>query len=74
MIPKKLRHEDLMQVHDGKGAGGHLGINKTYNNDKLVNRYSWPNAYNNVVEWLKTCVPCQKKKGRHKYQLRYNRI
>jgi hypothetical protein len=61
VIPKPLRSEYLMQIHDSL-SGGHLGFNKSY--DKLMNRYYWPGMYKDLDVWIKSCVLCQERKGR----------
>ena len=41
----------------------HLGIGKTW--DKFRNRYWWPKAYNDVKQWVLTCIKCQRRKSRN---------
>ena len=62
VIPKHMRREYLVSIHDGLGSGGHLGLNKSY--DKMLNRYWWPGMYKEMEEWIKTCEYCQRRKGR----------
>ena len=45
---KKLLHEEI---------SGHLGTTKT--KDRLTRNFYWPNCYQDVEEFVRTCHPCQ---------------
>lgn len=48
------RQAVLQNMHDGYG---HFGINATWK--RLYSQYWWPNAYQNVKEYIKTFHLCQ---------------
>ena len=52
-----------------KPAGGHLGINKTYENMKLFT--TWPGMKQEIENYIKKCEICQKNKIiQHKVKIR----
>ena len=48
----------LFNLHKDQ-SGGHLGIESTY--EKLKERYFWPQMYETVRRYVKTCENCQKR-------------
>ena len=60
-VPHTLVNEILTEAHDSPLAGGHLGINRTL--EKVRTKYFWPKMYGDVVNWVKSCLPCNKRKA-----------
>jgi len=56
VVPRVYRGEILSLAHD-LPAGGHLGINKTVT--KVLKHFYWPGIRKDVIEFCKTCSPCQ---------------
>lgn len=48
----------LQSLHDNPTGGCHFGRDKT--RDKVVKRYFWHALYDDVDNYVKTCVRCQK--------------
>lgn len=59
VIPTSLRSLLLAQYHDDS-ISGHLGEDKTF--DRLVRRYYWPGMRQDIVSYVRTCDPCQRRK------------
>lgn len=53
-VPKDLRLEILEQCHEKLE---HMGVDKTY--DLIGRNYYWPRLYNEVTEYVHSCVVCQ---------------
>ncbi|XP_054708946.1 protein NYNRIN-like [Uloborus diversus] len=51
VVPKQLRRDILMSVHDAPTAG-HLGFAKTY--DRIRRKYYWPGLYGSVRQRRKS--------------------
>jgi len=50
----------VLQYHHDHVLAGHLGQNKTL---ELIQRhYTWPNIYNDVQKFCKSCVTCMRSK------------
>jgi transposase InsO family protein len=47
----------LLQAYHTDPLGGHFGIQRTYL--KLKNKFWWPNMIQSVVQYIKSCLPCQ---------------
>lgn len=60
VIPEIYREHLLHYYHETK-VGGHLGVDKVY--AKLRTKYFWPEMYESVVLYIRTCLCCQKKKS-----------
>jgi len=60
LAPKILRQEILKLYHDHKLAG-HLGIAKTL--AKIKNRFKWPKMHSDIVNYVRTCLSCAKRKA-----------
>ncbi len=58
-LPQRLWQAAAQQAHE---EGGHAGINAT--SDRLLRVVYFPRLKAEVTETLKSCVPCQKKRGR----------
>ncbi|PKI73202.1 hypothetical protein CRG98_006400 [Punica granatum] len=58
-----LRRETLRECHDSKWAG-HLGIHRTL--VLVEERYYWPQLWDNVETFMKTCLVCQQDKRERK--------
>ena len=57
LVPKgKLRLALLKECHDGPVAG-HRGLKSTL--AELVKNYSYPNLWDDVEQYVKSCVTCQ---------------
>ena len=61
VLPEKCRALVLRIAHDVP-TGGHLGITKT--KDRILQRYYWPGAFQDITEYCKTCEVCQRSRGR----------
>ena len=59
VLPKELRQRVIEESHTAPQAG-HLGNEKTY--QRVALRYYWPGIFVDVVDFVKTCSPCQKSK------------
>lgn len=60
LVPATLRTEVLANYHDHK-LSGHLGISKTY--ARLQNRFKWPKMRKDVVQYVRSCLTCAKRKA-----------
>ena len=59
-LPTKYRREALEAYHDSLFGGGHFGFDRTY--QCLRQKYYWPKMYQMVLDYVKSCDPCQKSK------------
>ena len=59
LIPHTMREEALHSCHSAPGAG-HQGVEKTLT--RLRQEAFWPNMHNDVKEFCKNCVLCQRSK------------
>ncbi|KAF4514208.1 UNVERIFIED_CONTAM: hypothetical protein B566_EDAN019430, partial [Ephemera danica] len=59
-VPRHLRHSVLVMMHDHV-LSGHLGVQKTL--FRVKSRYSWPNLRQDVTEYVKGCLTCQRVKA-----------
>ena len=59
VIPKSLPSEALALCHDGLG-GAHLG-EKTWS--KIAEKFYWPSAYRNTLNWVQSCKNCAARKN-----------
>ena len=59
LIPHTMREEALRSCHSAPGAG-HQGVEKTL--ARLRQEALWPNMHNDVKEFCKNCVLCQRSK------------
>ncbi|CAF5223601.1 unnamed protein product, partial [Rotaria magnacalcarata] len=55
-LPSSMIH-DLLQVYHGDPLSGHFGVQRTYL--KIKNRYWWPNMKQSIIQYIKSCLPCQ---------------
>ncbi len=60
VIPSQLIPTVLSETHDSPLLGGHMGINRTM--DKTRQRFFWPTMYQDIVQWIKSCTPCNRRK------------
>lgn len=60
VVPVKLKGSVLLLAHDHKTAG-HLGRTRTL--EKIRQSYFWVNYRQDVEDWVRTCVKCQRRKG-----------
>ncbi len=58
-LPHRLWQAAIQQAHE---EGGHAGVNST--SDRLLHVVYFPRLRAEVTETLKSCIPCQKKRGR----------
>ena len=56
-LPRKLRKQALLDLHDNELGGGHLGELKTFL--KVRKRFFWPNCERTVRKYVKNCEKCQ---------------
>jgi len=55
VIPEQLRSTILHTCHD-HASSGHFGIDRTWT--RLSSTYFWPNARDDVTNWVKSCPNC----------------
>lgn len=60
VLPEILLNNVLFEAHDDALSGGHFGLAKTL--DKIRRKYYYPNIYNVVEKYVKSCIVCQQKK------------
>ena len=58
--PPFFRQRILTYFHD-EAHSAHLGVNRTM--EKIVRRYTWPNIYKEVRQYVLRCHDCQGRKG-----------
>ena len=61
VVPLKMKHQILKQVHNHR-LGGHFGIKKTLYNIRV--RFWWPGLRADVSRWCRTCSACQRRNPR----------
>lgn len=61
VIPTSERVRIMETYHDSVFAG-HCGTKKTY--FKIAQRYYWKGMYQDVKNYVKTCISCQMRKGK----------
>ena len=59
-VPKSWRADVLRSYHDSLLGGGHQGFDRTYAAIRL--KYFWPKMYATVLDYVKSCDPCQRAK------------
>ena len=59
-VPSNLREQVLYDFHDNTATGGHFGRDKTLSG-LISHIYYWPKMSEYVKNYIKTCVPCQRK-------------
>ena len=52
----------MLRIAHDVPTGGHLGITKT--KDHILQCYYWPEAFQDITEYCKTCEVCQRSQGR----------
>ena len=57
-VPASERQELLREVHDSAHEGAHAGWERTL--ARLRTRFYWPTMRQDVINYVKTCDPCQK--------------
>ena len=55
VVPEQLRTYVLEMAHDHP-TSGHFAEDRTWSN--LTSNYFWPYARNDVVNWIRSCQPC----------------
>ncbi len=60
-IPQAFVPTILAEYHDSSLAGGHMGIARTM--EKVRAHCFWPTMYKDVVTWVQSCVPCNRRKS-----------
>ena len=60
VLPECLKKMVMESLHDSDFAG-HFGVKRTMARVKL--RYFWPNYFDDVESWCKTCLICQQRKN-----------
>jgi len=58
VLPRKWRYSALYGCHDDPVTGGHLRFDKVYG--KLRRRFWWPGMKQDITDYLRVCVECQK--------------
>ena len=59
VVPENSRKRILFEAHDS-ALSAHQGIEKTYH--RVRQDYFWPRMYSDVLEYVKSCLTCQKVK------------
>jgi hypothetical protein len=59
-VPTSLQESIIREVHDSPHEGAHTGWEKTL--AKLRDRFYWPSMRQDVIQYVRTCDPCQKVK------------
>ena len=59
-VPTDWREDILRSYHDSLFGGGHQGFDRTYASIRM--KYYWPKMYAEILDYIKTCDPCQKSK------------
>lgn len=49
--------QDILHIYHSHPLSGHFGVNRTYL--KVKNRFWWPNMKQSIVQYIKSCLPCQ---------------
>ena len=57
VVPSELQLEVLQAAHYSVFGGGHFGKTKTYN--KVIERWWWPNIYQDVTHYCRSCITCE---------------
>lgn len=60
VVPFEMKRSVLQLAHDHLTAG-HLGQARTL--EKIRQSYFWVNYRQDVVDWVRSCVKCQRRKG-----------
>ena len=60
IVPKSLRKEAFLQLHDTL-TSGHFGINKTI--DRLQQRFYWSGLQEDAKRWCSACDMCASRRG-----------
>ena len=55
-----IGQNSITETHDSPLLGGHLGIVRTM--DKTRTRFYWPTMHRDIMNWVKSCEPCNKRK------------
>ena len=50
--------QDLLQIYHSHPLSGHFGVQRTYL--KIKNKFWWPNMKQSIVQYIKSCLPCQR--------------
>lgn len=61
VIPASQKNRTIELYHDSVFAG-HLGTKRTY--AKIAQKYYWKGMYQDVRDYVKTCLACQARKGK----------
>jgi hypothetical protein len=61
VITRKQMIATLRQLHDSP-LSGHLGQDNTYH--KAARYYYWPGMKDDIIQYVRTCKTCQKRKRR----------
>lgn len=62
VVPESQRAQVLYDCHD-KATSAHFGINKTL--IRVKERYFWPNMYQDVTRYTRSCETCHMSKASH---------
>jgi len=57
VVPRLMMGRVLSRFHEDMAEGGHMGSARLY--AKLRERYWWPRMYQDIVDWVASCIPCQ---------------
>ena len=56
IVLPEVFHADVLRICHDHPSSGHFGIDRTWSN--LTKYYFWPGAHNDVVNWVRSCIPC----------------
>jgi hypothetical protein len=60
VVPFDMRNDVLLSFHDSLLGGAHQGVDRTYQSIRL--RYYWPHMYNDITQYVRSCLDCQQSK------------
>ncbi len=58
VVPRVMMGRILSRFHEDMAEGGHMGSARLY--AKLRERYWWPRMYQDTIDWVASCIPCQR--------------
>ena len=62
-VIQKHEIEPILYLMHNHPTGAHLGVDKTF--DKIRNQYYWPQMFENIKDYIKSCDRCQRR-GKHR--------
>src|ERR1044072_1030059 len=66
-VVRKYEMEPVLYMFHNDPTAGHFSVDKMF--DKIRDRYYWPQMYENIREYVKSCDACQRRGKSHKNEL-----